>query len=156
MDKAGAATRRFAIVAVACMAIVTAGCTASDDQGQGAVAPSSPADTPGAGGFPSGVVPATDLPADVPNIAELRNRVTMSDCVKTPSGWSAGGEINNPGASAERLQITVFFTDEHATVLDSAQTTVNVPENGKTSWTASKEFGTLPKMLCVLRGVGRA
>jgi hypothetical protein len=78
----------------------------------------------------------------------------MSSCGKVDGGWSASGTATNPATAPVSYTITVFFTTTAATVIDTAQTHVDVPAGGKHAWTVSKKFHATPSMRCVLVGVG--
>jgi hypothetical protein len=114
---------------------------------------SSTTSTPGAG-LPPGVVVATSIPNSVANSPALRKNVTISACQAVDGGWSASGTAINPGAQSEDYTITVFFTDDAATVIDSVETKVSVSPGGHEKWTAAGKFIAPAKTLCVLRGVG--
>src|SRR6218665_3272268 len=139
-----------ALVASAAVALVLsalAGCASSTNT---AGSPSPAVTVPG---FPPGVVPSTEIPTEVANTVELRAQVVVDKCGKTPSGWSASGVVTNPTDDPESLLLTVFFTDEKATVIDFAEATVQVDAKGKANWTAAKSVVVTPKMTWGLRGV---
>jgi len=87
-----------------------------------------------------------------PAAVELREQVLREGREKTPSGWRSAGVVKDPGDSSELLLITVFFTDEHTTVTDLAQTTVQMGAETQVGWGAKKQCGTTPTMRCVLAG----
>ena len=72
---------------------------------------------------------------------------------KSRSGWHSSGVVKNPGNSSESLLTTVFFTNEHTTVIDFAQTTIQMGTRTQVGWATKKPCGTTPTMRCVLTGV---
>ena len=109
--------------------------------------------SPGAA-LPSGVPQAGAVPTKVPNDPALRQNVSVTDCSKTAKGWKAAGKATNPTDKPLDYTLTVFFTSDKATVLNTADTTVKVDPGKSANWTVQKDFPTTPKTLCVLRGVG--
>ena len=104
--------------------------------------------------LPSDVPQAGKVPTKVPNDPALRKNVTVSDCSQAGKGWKAAGKATNPSDKPLDYTLTVFFTSDKATVLNTADTSVKV-EPGKTAeWTIQKDFPATAKTLCVLRGVG--
>ncbi|SDO68437.1 hypothetical protein SAMN04515671_1693 [Nakamurella panacisegetis] len=105
-------------------------------------------------GLPKGVTAAASIPTSALNKANLRANVALTGCKSVTGGWGATGTATNPGKKAIAYTITVFFTTTAATVIDTSQTHFTVKPGEKKTWTATKQFTTPPKMLCVLRGVG--
>jgi len=105
-------------------------------------------------GLPSGVVQAGKVPTKVPNDPALRKNVIVSDCSQAGKGWKAAGKATNPTDKPISYAVTVFFTSEQATVLNTADTTVKVEPGKIADWSIQKDFATTAKALCVLRGVG--
>jgi hypothetical protein len=94
-------------------------------------------------------------PSKISNSVKLRRQVAITRCVSTAGGWRASGNaVNTSGKKPLNVTITVFFTTTKATVLDYAQTKVNVAPGKTGTWTAAAKFKTEPTMRCVLRGVG--
>lgn len=103
-------------------------------------------------GLPAGVQPAP-IPTDVPNDAEVRKQVQVSSCAGNDREWEAAGTITNTTKADKEYRVTVFFTTPDATVIDFAETTVQVHTGETAKWSASKSFATGGEILCVLRGV---
>ncbi len=81
--------------------------------------------------------------------------MAITKCVSTPGGWKASGNaVNSSDTKRFKAKITVFFTTTSATVLDYAQTSVDVAPGKTGTWTAAAKFKAEPTMRCVLRGVG--
>jgi hypothetical protein len=97
---------------------------------------------------------AVSLPPSVSNVVAKRKSVALTGCASAGAGWKASGTATNSGSTAADYAITVFFTDEHATVESFAATTVAVAPGKTEHWEASKNFAASKKTLCVLRGVG--
>lgn len=151
---------RWATLGAAALAVVAvAGCTSSHPSGPhtpsagptGTAAVTTKA-KPGTG-LPSGVTAATSLPTKIANEVSLRKNVAVNSCSKIDGGWAASGTVSNPATATKTYTITVFFTTTSATVIDLAETHVDVAAGGHAKWTASKKFHASPSMLCVLRGV---
>ncbi|MDQ0031065.1 hypothetical protein [Arthrobacter bambusae] len=147
-------TRRNVLIAAAAgiaLIAVLVSALAGLSSGPAPQAAPSPAGSPG---LPSGVTQAGAVPTSVPNDPAARQNVHITDCSQADGGWKATGTAANPGKTPVDYTITVFFTTDHATVLNTADTTVKV-EPGKTAdWTISKKFTPTPTTLCALRGVG--
>src|SRR6218665_4159464 len=60
-----------------------------------------------------------------PVVVDSREQVLRDGREKTPPGWRFSGMVKNLGDSSELL-ITVCFTDEHTTVIDLTQTTIQI------------------------------
>ncbi|MDP9904635.1 hypothetical protein [Arthrobacter bambusae] len=130
---------------------VLAGCLLT---GCGNAAPApAPSATETVNALPAGVTQPTAVPTDVPNDANVRQNVKITDCSSADGGWAAKGTANNPGNKAVDYTITVFFTTDQATVLHTAQTKVAVEPGKSADWNITEKFPTTPKTLCVLRGV---
>jgi hypothetical protein len=156
------------VVVAAALAVTTAfaGCTPSHNKdgssssAKGSAGSSASAHPSGSSasksdaGLPSGVTGATSIPTKVANNVAMRKHVTMSSCEKADGGWSASGTATNPATTPVGYTITVFFTTAAATVVDTAQTHVDVAAGGKQAWTVTKKFHAAPSMRCVLVGVG--
>lgn len=143
--------RLHALAVLGLGAVLLSGCTAP------APAPTPDADVSaaptGVPGLPDGVVPATDLPVDVPNDPAARADVQLAGCEATADGWMASGAATNSGADPVDYTITVFFATETATVIDSASTTLTVAPGDTADWQASADFTAPAGTTCVLRGV---
>ena len=87
-----------------------------------------------------------------PVVMDSRGQVLRDGSEKSPSGRRSSGVVKNPGDSSEPLLITVFFTDEHTTVSDLAQTTVQMGAGTQAGWGAEKSCATTPTMRCALTG----
>jgi len=88
-----------------------------------------------------------------PVVVGSREQVLRDGCERTLSGWRFSGVVKNPGDSSELLLITVFSTDEHTTVSDFMQTTIQMGTRTQVGWGTEKSCGTTPTMRCVLTGV---
>jgi hypothetical protein len=93
------------------------------------------------------------IPSNVPNVDSVRANVSMPNCSASSGGWAAGGVVKNPSATDTTYNITVFFTNSVATVLDYAQTSVPVKAHGSELWSVKATFAAPSQVLCVLRGV---
>ena len=94
-------------------------------------------------------------PSKISNSVKLRRQVAITKCVSAPGGWKASGNaVNSSDTKRFKAKITVFFTTTSATVLDYAQTSVDVAPGKTGTWTAAAKFKAEPTMRCVLRGVG--
>jgi hypothetical protein len=155
------------VVAVAISAMIS-GCTsgakktaaAQSRSASSAVATSGPASTGTAG--PTGAAttappivqntlpPATSIVNDVTK----RKSVAITACAATAGGWTASGTAANTGGKSVKYDITIFFTNDQATVEDFATASVTVKAGGNEKWTATKKFTAATTTRCVLRGVG--
>ncbi len=124
-----------------------AGTTTTSTSGSGASTPSSTTSTT------AGSAATTTVPANVPNQDNVRKNVLLKNCASSPGGWSAGGVVNNPSASATTYKITIFFTSTGATDLASGSTSVPVSAHGSELWSVQAKFAAPSQVLCVLRGV---
>ena len=95
-------------------------------------------------------------PTDVPNDPAARKNVAMTDCVRTPTGWSASGTAANSHGDTTTYSIAVSFTTAGHTVINHAETTIAVPAKGHKTWKVSAAFVAPPDTTCVLRGVATA
>ena len=94
-------------------------------------------------------------PSRISNSVKLRRQVAITKCVSTAEGWKAEGNAVNTGSDKRfKATITVFFTTTSATVLDYAETKVDVAPGKTRTWSAAAKFDAAPTMRCVLRGVG--
>jgi len=84
--------------------------------------------------------------------AVMDSRALREKCEKSPSGCRSSGVVKNLGESSEPLLITVFFTDEHTTVSDLAQTTIQMGAGTQVGWGAKKPCGITPTVRYVLTG----
>lgn len=168
---------RTCTVGAVAATVALSGCTGSD----GAQSPTAPTSTIGSGttgapsvsaepsSEPAGSVvetsgpevldPAITIgelpkPADIGNDADKRAQVSITKCAAVDGGWSASGEVNNTGKKTADYTITVFFTSDRSTTIDSATAEVEVKAGETGKWEATKKFVTPEAMLCVLRGVG--
>lgn len=141
--------RRFATVTAvtALTAALVSGCTPGTPRKEAS-------STQSAAGLPSGVAQAGKVPTKVPNEPAARKNVRITDCARTDTGWKAAGTAANPGKKKTTYKITVFFTTEKATVLQTADTKVTVEPGKSAEWKAEKKFTPADKTLCALRGVG--
>ena len=143
-----ATTRRRILATLAAVSLLgLAGCSAPD---------ADPKPSPSAeatAGLPDGVTPADDVPTDVENDAKARSQVTLSSCKATDDGWQAAGKAANPGKDDVTYAITVYFTTASATVIDWADTTVDVAAGEQGKWSAKKKFAAADDTQCVIRAV---
>ncbi len=88
------------------------------------------------------------------NNVDKRKSITITKCAAADGGWAASGTAANTGTADVSYDITVFFTNAHATVEDFATTSVTVKAGKTQPWTATKKFTATDPTNCVLRGVG--
>ncbi|MDR1833409.1 MAG: hypothetical protein LBQ92_01970 [Propionibacteriaceae bacterium] len=112
-----------------------------------------PGTLPGGAGE-AGAAASVD-PATIKNDVEWRQNATMSVCEQADGGWRAAGSINNPESGAKDVTVVVTFTNDKATVLDRAQTTVTVDAGGEADWEVNAPVSD-DGVNCVLRGVSAA
>ena len=119
-----------------------------------------PASTGAISASPGGVTARMSqhpLPPDSAFVNDLNKRkaVTVSECGQTAGGWGASGTVSNPSKQSTDYKIAIFFTTDHATVLDYATTKVTASAGAVENWTASAKFSipTGTAMHCVLRSV---
>src|SRR6218665_2327570 len=84
-----------------------------------------------------------------PAVMCSREQVLHDGRERTPSGWRCSGAVKNLGDSSELL-ITVSFTDEHKTVIDLTQTTIQMGTETQVGRAAKKPCDTTPTTRCVL------
>ena len=141
----------LAVCAVAA-AVVLTGCSNSTKHADKSSAPAS--GSPSA----SSSAPLTQdtLPAatSIVNDIDKRKDVTVAKCAATADGWGASGTVKNSGTADATYAITIFFTNDHATVEDYATATVRAKAGASADWTAAKKFTATTPTNCVLRGVG--
>jgi len=143
---------RLPLIAVTCAAAITlSACSTASTSS--APARSSKSSTPPRSSSATTIPPQHPVPATVSNNDLLRKNVTVTTCAAVAGGWGAKGTATDPGATPVTYHITIFFTTPEATVLDDATTTVSVQPHQTADWAASQQFATVPKMICVLRGV---
>ncbi|PDQ34922.1 MAG: hypothetical protein B5766_09190 [Candidatus Lumbricidophila eiseniae] len=85
-----------------------------------------------------------------PAVMGSREQVLRDGREKTPPGWRFSGMAKTPGDSSESLLITVSFTDEHTTLIDLTQTTIQLGTRTQAGWGTKKPCGTTPTTRCVL------
>jgi hypothetical protein len=85
----------------------------------------------------------------------MRANVRISACVREGDGWKAMGTARNPGNEDTGYTITVFFTNDKATVLGTGDTMVKVSAGKGAHWSVRADLTPASGMRCVLRGVGR-
>jgi hypothetical protein len=147
-----------AATAAGALTLIAAACSGSHHSTAPTTAAPTDAPSPASTGAPTTTTTLVQhplpSPQSIPNSPDRRSEVTLTSCVATANGWAAGGNAANPTNTATNYTITVFFTTSNATVLDYAQTTVNVPPGRSTEWNTSANFTAPSRVLCVLRGVG--
>src|SRR6218665_910077 len=84
-----------------------------------------------------------------PVVVDSREQVLRDGREKTPPGGGFSGMVKNLGDSAELLS-TVSFTDEHTTVIDLTQTTIQMGTETQVGRGAKKPCDTTPTTRCVL------
>jgi hypothetical protein len=99
---------------------------------------------------------AVIIPTDVPNDTSTREGTSVTGCNATDGGWTMTGTATNDGRTSAVYLVTVFFTNASATVLATAETTVEVAAGGTGGWKADAQFDAPEDTACVLRGVGPA
>ena len=92
--------------------------------------------------------------ASILNDTAKRKSVAITACAGVAGGWAASGTATNSTTKSVKYDITIFFTNDKATVEDFATTSVTVKADGNEKWTASKQFAAAATTRCVLRGVG--
>ena len=102
-----------------------------------------------------GALAQNSLPpaSSIVNNIDKRKAIVVTKCSATDGGWQAVGTANNTGSADESFAITIFFTNDHATVEDYATTSVTVKAGKSVDWTAVKKFTASNPTNCVLRGV---
>jgi hypothetical protein len=153
--------RRLTSLAVCALSLIVAtvglaGCTKSKSKADASSSASSASVATSGSGSAGAPVTQNTLPvaSAIVNNLEKRKSVTVTKCAATADGWLASGTAKNSGTADVKYAITVFFTNEHATVQDFATASVSVKAGGSTDWTASKKFSAAKVTNCVLRGVG--
>jgi hypothetical protein len=97
--------------------------------------------------------PASSLPPAGGNVVAKYRQVTAGKCEAISGGWQLSGTVTNSTSATDTYDILVYFTDDHATVLDSASVSVTAAAGATESFTASKKFTTPPTMRCVIVSV---
>lgn len=138
----------LSVLVTASLVTLLSACTPNSDAGP------TKSPSPTTAGLPPGVTGVSVLPTNVPNVPTTRAQTAISSCAAVKGGWAAGGIMANPTAEKASYTITVYFTTSSATVIGTAQTTVEVGGNSKADWTASDQFIPAPETKCVLVGVG--
>lgn len=128
-----------------------AGCSKSSSK----ASPSASANTASASTSASALTQNT-LPAAsaIVNDVDKRKSVVVTKCAAADGGWTAGGTAKNAGTADATYAITIFFTNDHATVEDYATASVTVKAGQTQDWSATKKFTAVTPTNCVLRGVG--
>lgn len=154
------ATKPFAVGALLVgVALAAAGCTGSPHPGatsrssQANAHPSQPTpitnqkQVPGAG---------VKVPTKIDNVVADRKNVTLTSCTSTQGGWVASGVAVNHGGSETSYKVTVYFTDQEATVIGTGMTTVGVAPGHVTRWRVATHLAAQPGgTRCVLVGVAK-
>lgn len=133
--------------ALALPTFLLVGCAASSSSADSSA--SAAADQDGA------VRPGVTIPTDVPNESDLRANVEISACVSDGDGWKAAGVARNPSGEDIAYKVTVFFTNDKATVLGSGDAAVKVSAGKSANWEVRADLTPASNMRCVLRGVGK-
>ena len=139
-----------AVLATALLLSVTACSKSSHSAGKSSAAPSSSAAS-GAGAVTQNTLPAA---TSIVNDTDKRKAITVAKCAASDGGWTASGTAKNAGTADATYNLTIFFTNEHATVEDFATASVTVKPGATGDWTATKKFTATTPTNCVLRGVG--
>jgi hypothetical protein len=131
--------------------LCVAGCSSSSHQDASvtsSAASSTTSTSPGA-------LAQNSLPpaSSIVNNIDKRKAIVVTKCSAADGGWQAVGTANNTGTADESFAITIFFTNDHATVEDYATTSVTVKAGKSVDWTAVKKFTASNPTNCVLRGV---
>ena len=107
---------------------------------------------------PSSTAPLTQnsLPpaSAIVNNVDKRKSIAVTKCIAADGGWAVSGTAANPSTADVSYAITVFFTNDHATVEDFATAAVTVKPGQTVAWSATKKFAATTPTNCVLRGVG--
>ncbi len=140
----------LAVCAVAaCVAL--AGCTSSTKGAAKSSASSASAAASSSASLTQNTLPPASA---IVNDVDKRKAVTVAKCAATADGWGASGTAKNSGTADATYAITIFFTNDHATVEDYATATVTAKAGASADWTAAKKFAATTPTNCVLRGVG--
>ncbi|MBM7519111.1 hypothetical protein [Nocardioides nitrophenolicus] len=92
------------------------------------------------------------IPAKVPNRPGKRGAVETTECGPSAGGWQAAGTATARD-KAQEFVITVFFTTEHATVVQWGRTQVSVAAGQSARWQVDVDLDVRGELRCVLRGV---
>lgn len=141
------------------VALVAAGCTSGRHpaaasprhQSEAQPAQATPAakqePVPGAG---------VKVPTKIDNVVADRKNVALTSCSSTQGGWAASGVAANHGGSETSYKVTVYFTDQAATVLGTGVTSVSVAPGHVTRWRIAAHLVAQPGgTRCVLVGVAK-
>jgi hypothetical protein len=131
--------------------LCVAGCSSSSDKNASATTSAASATN----STSSAVLAQNSLPpaSSIVNNIDKRKAIVVTKCSAADGGWQAVGTANNTGTADETFAITIFFTNDHATVEDFATTSVTVKAGKSGDWTAMKKFTASNPTNCVLRGV---
>lgn len=155
------ATKPIALVVLLVgVALTAAGCTNSPHPGAANSHSSQPKARPSqaAPAGNQGPVPGAGVkvPTKIDNVIADRKNVTLTSCLSTQGGWSASGVAVNHGGSETSYKVTVYFTDQEATVLGTGVTTVTVTPGQVTRWRIATHLVAQPGgTRCILVGVGK-
>jgi hypothetical protein len=96
------------------------------------------------------------VPKKIDNVVADRKNVTLTSCSPTQGGWAASGEAVDHGGSGTSYKVTVYFTDQEATVIGTGVTTVAVAPGHVARWRIATHLVAQPGgTRCVLVGVGK-
>lgn len=94
------------------------------------------------------------VPTKIDNVVADRKNVTVTSCSSTPGGWAASGVAVNHGRSDTSYRLTVYFTDQEATVIGTGVTSVGVAPGHAARWRIATHLVAQPGgTRCVLVGV---
>ena len=150
------ATKRLATAAVlVSVALTAAGCTSSPHPGA-ARHGSQPSQAAPAGNEKQVPGAGVKVPTKIDNVVADRKNVTLTSCLSTQGGWSASGVAVNHGGSSTSYKVTVYFTDQEATVLGTGVSTVSVAPGRVSRWRIAAHLVAQPGgTRCVLVGVAK-
>jgi len=95
----------------------------------------------------------TTAPIPIQNNVKIRTQAAITSCRQASDGWTAAGTATNPGSQSHTYKLIIYFTDTHATVIGSAQTSVDVAAKAAGTWSVTGKFPAPSKVRCVLVGV---
>ena len=98
-------------------------------------------------------VPVRPVPTKVPNQPGARKAAVITDCAADAHGWHASGTVKNAASADATYTITVFFTNQSATVLGFASKQVPVGPGATADWSVTDATVNSSHTRCVLRGV---
>jgi hypothetical protein len=143
------------ITLTVCAAVAAVALTGCSNSTKGADKSSSSASGSSAASSSAALTQDTLPPASsIVNDIDKRKDVTVAKCAATADGWGASGTVKNSGTADATYAITIFFTNDHATVEDYATATVSAKAGASADWTAAQKFAATTPTNCVLRGVG--